>query len=293
MQRKKITPFHVMNSLLLGLLAILCLLPIAHVIALSLSDSSEVASGHVALLPRGITLDAYRYVMENRQFWNAFFVTLRRVVIGVSISLILVVLTAYPLSKPVSRFHGRPFFSWFFMISMLFSGGLIPTYMVISQLGMLDTIWALTLPGDINVGFMIMMMNFFRAVPPELEDAAVIDGATMFQILRKIYLPLCRPSIAVIVLFSIVANWNGWMDGYLYMNTPDHYPLQTYLAAMLMEARATIDTMITPQQLVRMSNINAKTIECAQIFLAALPILCVYPFLQKQDTKGIFYGIKF
>ena len=99
-----------MNSLLLGLLAILCLLPIAHVIALSLSDSSEVASGHVALLPRGITLDAYRYVMENRQFWNAFFVTLRRVVIGVSISLILVVLTAYPLSKPVSRFHGRPFF---------------------------------------------------------------------------------------------------------------------------------------------------------------------------------------
>ena len=144
-----------------------------------------------------------------------------------------------------------------------------------------------------NVGFMIMMMNFFRAVPPELEDAAVIDGATMFQILRKIYLPLCRPSIAVIVLFSIVANWNSWLDGYLYMNTPDHYPLQTYLAAMLMEARATIDTMITPQQLARMSNINAKTIECAQIFLAALPILCVYPFLQKQDTKGIFYGIKF
>ena len=293
MQRKKITPFHVMNSLLLGLLAILCLLPIAHVIALSLSDSSEVAFGHVALLPRGITLDAYCYVMENRQFWNAFFVTLRRVVIGVSVSLILVVLTAYPLSKPVSRFHGRHFFSWFFMISMLFSGGLIPTYMVISQLGILDTIWALTLPGAMNVGFMIMMMNFFRAVPPELEDAAVIDGATMFQILRKIYLPLCRPSIAVIVLFSIVANWNGWMDGYLYMNTPDNYPLQTYLAAMLMEARATIDTMITPQQLTRMSSVNAKTIEGAQIFLAALPILCVYPFLQKQDTKGIFYDRKF
>lgn len=293
MQRKKITPFHVMNSLLLGLLAILCLLPIAHVIALSLSDSSEVVSGHVALLPRGITLDAYRYVMENRQFWNAFFVTLRCVVIGVSVSLILVALTAYPLSKPVSRFHGRPFFSWFFMISMLFSGGLIPTYMVISQLGILDTIWALTLPGAMNVGFMIMMMNFFRAVPPELEDAAVIDGATMFQILRKIYLPLCRPSIAVIVLFSIVANWNGWMDGYLYMNTPDHYPLQTYLAAMLMEARTTIDTMITPQQLTRMSSVNAKTIEGAQIFLAALPILCVYPFLQRQDTKGIFYDRKF
>ena len=91
---------------------------------------------------------------------------------------------------------------------------------MMSELGILDTIWALTLPGAMNVGFMIMMMNFFRAVPPELEDAAVIDGATMFQILRKIYLPLCRPSIAVIVLFSIVANWNGWMDGYLYMNTP-------------------------------------------------------------------------
>lgn len=254
------------------------------------SDRTAVLSGAVSFLPVGFTLDAYRYVLEDKEFWTALGVTLMRVAIGVPVNIFLVVLTAYPFSKPQSRFHGRTVCSWFFVISMLFSGGMIPSYLVIHKLGMLNTIWALTLPGAMNIGYMILMMNFFRSVPGEIEDAAIMDGAGQLQILFKVYLPLCLPALATVILFATVANWNCWMDGYLYMNTPDHYPLQTYLATLLMESKTNLETMMTPQQLARMAKISEKNIEAAQIFLAALPIMCVYPFLQKYYTKGIVVG---
>ena len=282
--------FHVLNGIFLSLVVVICILPIAHVIAVSLSDRTEVLSGNITFFPVGFHLDAYFYVLEDKQFWKALQVTLERVAIGVPVNILLCVLTAYPLSKKNSRFHGRTVFSWLFIISMLFSGGLIPSYMVINKLGMLNTIWALTLPGAMNIGYMILMMNFFRGVPEELEDAAVVDGAGQMQILFKIYLPICLPALATIVLFDTVANWNCWMDGYMYMNTPDKYPLQTYLATILMESKINMETMMTPEQLARMSGISDKNIEAAQILLAALPIMCVYPFLQKYYTKSMVTG---
>lgn len=290
MGHRKITLFHVLNGIFLSLVVLICILPIAHVIAVSLSDRTEVLSGNITFLPVGFNLDAYFYVLEDKQFWKALQVTLERVAIGVPVNILLCVLTAYPLSKKKSRFHGRTVFSWFFIISMLFSGGLIPSYMVINKLGMLNTIWALTLPGAMNVGYMILMMNFFRGVPEEIEDAAVMDGASQMQILFKIYLPICLPALATIILFAAVANWNCWMDGYMYMNTPDKYPLQTYLATILMESKINMETMMTPEQLARMARISDKNIEAAQILLAALPIMCVYPFLQKYYTKSIVTG---
>ena len=290
MGHRKITLFHVLNGIFLSLIVILCILPIAHVIAISLSDRTEVLSGNITFFPVGFHLDAYCYVLEDKQFWKSLQVTLKRVVIGVPVNILLCVLTAYPLSKKNSRFHGRTVFSWFFIISMLFSGGLIPSYMVINKLGMLNTIWALTLPGAMNIGYMILMMNFFRGIPEEIEDAAVMDGASQMQILFKIYLPTCLPALATIILFAAVANWNCWMDGYMYMNTPDKYPLQTYLATILMESKINMETMMTPEQLARMARISDKNIEAAQILLAALPIMCVYPFLQKYYTKSIVTG---
>ncbi len=290
MGRKKIKGFHIINGIFLGLLVVICILPIAHVISMSLSERIATVSGNVSFWPVGFTLDAYRYVVEDKQFWTSLGVTLMRVAIGVPVNIFLVVLTAYPLSKPKSRFHGRTVFSWFFVISMLFSGGLIPSYIVLNKLGLLNTIWALTLPGAMNIGYMILMMNFFRNIPGEIEDAAIVDGASQLQILFKIYLPLCLPALATVILFATVANWNCWMDGYMYMNTPDKYPLQTYLATILMESKINIETMMTPQQLERMAKISEKNIEAAQIFLAALPIMCVYPFLQKYYTKGIVIG---
>lgn len=290
MKRKKLTLFPIVNGILLSLLMVVCILPVLHVIALSFSDKLEAASGNVAFWPSGFTLNAYRYVMEDKQFWTSLGVTLLRVGIGVPANILLVVLTAYPLSKPNSRFHARTAFAWFFMVSTLFSGGMIPTYIVINKLGLLNSIWALTLPGAMNVGYMILIMNFFRGVPTEIEDAAIIDGAGQLQILFKVYLPLCLPALATIILFATVVNWNCWVDGYMYMNSPDKYPLQTYLATILMESKSNMETLMTPAQLARMSQISSKTIEAAQIVLAALPILCAYPFMQKYYTKGIVNG---
>lgn len=290
MGHKKITRFHVVNGIFLSLLVIVCILPIIHVIALSLSDQRAVTSGSVSFKPVGFTLDAYRYVLEDTQFWKSLGVTLLRVVIGVPVNILLSVLTAYPLSKKNSRFHGRTGFSWFFVISMMFSGGIIPLYIMLNRMGMLNTIWALTLPGAMNIGYMILMMNFFRSIPGEIEDAAIMDGASQMQILFKIYLPLCLPALATITLFAIVTNWNCWMDGFMYMNTPDKYPLQTYLATNLMESKTNIETMMTPEQMARMAKVSSKNIEAAQIFLAAFPIMCVYPFIQKFYTKGIMEG---
>lgn len=288
--RKKMTPFHIINGIFLSLLVIVCVLPIVHVIALSLSNRTEAVAGNVTFYPIGFTLNAYRYVMEDSQFWTSLGVTLKRVLIGVPINIFLVVMTAYPLSKSTKKFHGRTFFSWFFVITMLFSGGLIPSYIVLNKLGILNSIWALTLPGAMNISYMILIMNFFRGVPTEIEDAAIIDGASQPQVLFKIYLPMCLPALATIVLFATVANWNCWMDGYMYMNTPDKYPLQTYLATILMQSKNNVETLMTPDQLARMAQISEKTIEAAQILLAALPIMCVYPFLQKYYTKGIVVG---
>ncbi len=290
MKRKKISVFDCFNYVFLFLLVVICIVPILHVIAVSFSEKLEAVSGTVGILPVGFNLSAYRYVMEDKQFWQSLKVTLSRVLIGVPINILLVVLTAYPLSKQNSRFHGRTAFSWFFVFTMLFGGGMIPAYMVISKLGMMNTIWALTLPGAMNVSYMILMMNFFRGIPSEIEEAAVIDGANQMQILFKLFLPMSLPALATIILFATVANWNVWMDGYLYMNTPDKYPLQTYLATTLMQSKNNIEAMMTPEQLVQMAQVSEKTIEAAQIFLGALPIMCVYPFLQKYYVKGIVVG---
>ena len=290
MVRKRISVFQIFNYFFLTLLIVICFVPILHVIALSFSEKIEAVAGHVGLIPVGFNLAAYQYVMEDNQFWTSLGVTLLRVAIGVPVNILLVIMTAYPLSKSNKKFHARTVFSWFFVFTMLFNGGQIPLYMVISKLKMINTIWALTLPGAMNVSFMILMLNFFRGIPTEIEDAAVIDGASQMKTLFRIYLPMSLPSLATIILFATVANWNVWMDGYIYMNTPDKYPLQTYLATLLMESKNNVETLMTPEQLARMEKTSEKTIEAAQIFLAALPIMCVYPFLQKYYIKGIVMG---
>ena len=290
MVRKKFSLFTTFNYIFLSALVIVCFVPVMHVISLSLSEKIEAVSGNVGIWPIGFNLEAYRYVMEDAQFWKSLSITLLRVIIGVPVNILLVILTAYPLSKANSRFHGRTVFSWYFVFTMLFNGGMIPAYIVISKLGLMNTIWALTLPGAMNVSYMILMMNFFRGIPVEIEEAAVIDGASQPQILFRIFLPMSLPSLATIILFATVANWNCWMDGYLYMNTPDKYPLQTYLATVLMESKNNVEALMTPEQLIRMAQISEKTIEAAQIFLGALPIMCVYPFLQKYYIKGIVVG---
>lgn len=279
--------FLVFDYLFLSGAALLCLLPLINVLAVSLSSSNAAAAGYVKLWPVQFTLSSYEYALTKPQFLQAFLISLKRVGLGYVITMLAIILTAYPLSKEKSTFHARGKYAWIFIVTMMFGGGLIPTYMTIRYLGMLDTIWALVLPGAVPIFNVVLMMNFFRSIPHEIEEAAFIDGAGHFKTLVKIYLPLSLPSLATVSLFVIVNHWNSWFDGIIYMNHTYNYPLQSYLRTIIINPD--LQSMTSSEELV-MSEISERTFKAAQIFLGALPILCVYPFLQKYFMSGLTMG---
>ncbi len=201
----------------------------------------------------------------------------------------LIVLTAYPLSKSSANFSKRNLYMVYFAITMFISGGLIPTYMVIKQLGLLDSFWVLILPSAVNIWNIIIMMNFFRGLPHAIEEAAAIDGAFHWRILFQIFLPMSLPSLASLLLFSMIGHWNAWFDGMFYMNNPDNYPMATYLATQILNSNKNLTNM-TPEQLAALVSLNEKTMRSAQLFLSIIPILIVYPFLQRFFIKGIVIG---
>lgn len=280
--------FNTINYIFLGSTAFLCLLPLINVLAVSFSSRSAAAAGFVKLWPVNFTSDSYAYALSKQEFLNSFWVSVRRVGLGYIINMLMAISIAYPLSKEKYAFHARNIYAWFFIVTMLFSGGLIPTYMTVRTLGMLDSIWALIIPGAVPVFNVILLMNFFRGLPKEIEEAAFIDGASHWTTLLKIYLPLSKPSLATISLFVLVGHWNGWFDGLIYMNSPKNYPLQSYLRTIIVNAD--LSTMTSSEELSTMKNISDRTFKAAQVFLAALPILAVYPFLQKYFMKGLVMG---
>lgn len=275
------------NYLLLALAAVTCLLPLINVLAVSFSSSNAAAAGYVKLWPVEFTTASYRYALTKPQFLQALAISVKRVALGYVVNLLVIILTAYPLSKEKSSFHARGWYAWIFIVTMMFSGGLVPTYMTISRLGIMDTIWALVLPGALPVFNMVLMMNFFRSIPHEIEEAAFIDGASHWRTLVTIYLPLSLPSIATISLFVLVNHWNSWFDGIIYMNHTYNYPLQSYLRTIIVNPD--MQTMTGSEELL-MRDISERTFKAAQIFLAALPILCVYPFLQRFFMSGLTMG---
>jgi len=194
---------------------------------------------------------------------------------------------AYPLSKKSDVFRARKIYVWIFFFTMLFNGGLVPTFLVVYYTGILDSIWALVIPGAVNTWNIILMLNFFRSMPVELEEAAFLDGASHWNILWRIFVPLSKPAIATITLFTIVGHWNAWFDGLLYMRKSYNYPLQTYLQSLL---TIDISRFLTQEQQNIVAKLSPKTIRSAQVFIAAFPVLCVYPFLQKYFTKGLVLG---
>ena len=190
------------------LLALACLIPLWNILAISFSSSEAVAANKVGLLPVRFTTAAYRKIIEDAQFWKSFGISIIRVLLGLAINMILVVTMAYPLSKSNSEFKGRNIYMNLMIFAMLFSGGMIPVYLVVKNLHLLNTIWSLILPGAVPIFNVILVMNFFVGVPKSLEEAAVIDGATPMQILLKVYIPCSKPSMATVALFSIVGHWN-------------------------------------------------------------------------------------
>ncbi len=280
--------FTVFNYAFLILLAVSCLLPMLNQLAISFSSSSAVAAGKVGLWPVDFTLDSYKYMADKPAFWKSLAVSGLRILLAVPFSMIVCVLAAFPLSRLEHEFPARKFYIWVFVVPMLIGGGLIPSYMVVRDTGLIDSIWALILPYTVNVFNTILLMNFFRSLPKELEEAAYVDGATHWKVLRLIILPVSKPVLATVILYIIVNHWNSWFDGLIYMNSPDNYPLQTYLQTQVVSTN--LMALESLRDVRQIGMISDRTGKAAQIFLAAVPVLLIYPFLQKYFTTGIVMG---
>ncbi len=272
------------------LLGLLCLLPLWNVVCISFSSSAAVAAKKVGLLPVQFTTAAYAKILEDSQFWRSFGISVIRVVLGLAINMILIVLMAYPLSKTKSEFGARNIYMGFLIFAMLFSGGMIPTYLVIKKLGLLNTIWALVLPGAVPIFDIILVMNFFIGIPKSLEEASVIDGATPLQILLYVYLPCSKPSMATVALFSIVGHWNDFFGGLIYMTKIKNYPLLTYIQSLSINLEELVKAGTDAATLTNLAEVSNKNLNAAKIVVAVVPLLLIYPFLQKYLITGIVLG---
>ncbi|WP_339293934.1 carbohydrate ABC transporter permease [Paenibacillus sp. FSL W7-1279] len=279
--------FVVCNLIFLAFISFLCLMPIIHILAISFSSGSAAAAGKVALWPVEFTTAAYDNVFGKPEYIRAFGISIQRVVVGTALSMLLTIVTAYPLSKDRNTFRLRTVYAWIFVFTILFNGGLIPTYLTIKSLGLIDSLGALVFPMAINVFNVILLLNFYRNLPRELEDASRIDGAGHFATLWKIYVPLSLPALATTGLFTMVGHWNSWFDGMLYMNHPENYPLQTFLQTVIIKMDF---RFLKSENVELMLQLSDRTSRAAQIFVAAFPILIVYPFLQRFFIKGIVMG---
>lgn len=278
--------FDVFNHILLVALGLMCLLPLVNVLARSLSDRAATTAHLVKFWPINFTTMNYRQILLSGQFQRSFAISVVRVGLGSAISLAITALTAYPLSLRKS-FAGQGIFKWVLIFAMLFGGGLIPWFLAIRSLGLLDKIWALVLPPAVQMFHIIVMLNFFRTLPVELSEAATIDGASHWHILFQIFLPLSKAGLATILLFVAVQHWNSWFDGLILMSRPANYPLQTYMYVMTTSVRARIDMVRDPEVLRKLSQ---QSLRAAQVFMATVPILVVYPFLQRYFVKGLVLG---
>ncbi|TYP73360.1 carbohydrate ABC transporter permease [Paenibacillus methanolicus] len=275
--------FSLFNHLLLILVALSCFLPLLHLLAQSFSSKSAINGNLVSFWPVEFNVDAYVKTFQNANFVRSMQISAVRTALGTLISMFVITTSGYALSK---EFRGRNALMWVFIFTMLFSGGLIPSYILITNLGFKDTIWSLVLPGAFGAYNLILIMNFFKTIPKALEEAAFIDGASFFAILWRIYLPLSLPGLATVGLFIMVGHWNSWFDGILYMSNTTNYPLASFMQTVVVQSSA--QSMALSQS--EAEALSEQSIKAAQIFISTLPIILVYPFLQKYFVKGIVMG---
>lgn len=279
--------FDVANHLFLILFAAACLFPMIHILAVSFSDRAASTGGFVTVWPIRFTTANYEKILQARAIYTAAWVSVQRTLVGTLLNLLLTILTAYPLSKSAQVWKGRNIFVWIVVFSMFFGGGLIPWFLVIRSLGLLNTVWALILPGALPVWNVILTMNFFRDVPRELEEAAIIDGASHWRILWDVYVPISVPALAVMTLFSAVGHWNSWFDGMVLMSRTTLYPLQTFLRSVVVTMNL---SMLLTMDAKTMYEISDRSARAATILISTIPILIVYPFVQRYFIVGIKLG---
>lgn len=279
-------------------LCLSCVVPFLHVLALSFSHKIPATQGQVVLWPLdfneqtkqtalGLNFKSYLFVFEKPEFIRAFLISVERIFLAGVLTMAVVIVTAYPLSKPNAEFRGRTAYVWFIAVTMLVGGGLIPWYMIIKGLGMLDSIWALVIPGMAPAFSFLLLLNFYRGLPKSLEESAFLDGAGHWRILWQIYVPLSMPAIATLALFTVVGNWNAWFDGLILMTRPKNYPLQSYMQTLIASTSLQLMTRAKTELLRQISD---RTVKSAQIFIGAVPMLMLYPFLQRYFMMGIIMG---
>ena len=288
--KKRLTAFDAVVYLLLAIFSLLCLVPLLNTLAISFSDRTSAAAGKVYFWPVNFTVAAYKEMLKDRQFFVSFGVSVVRVIIGTVIHLAFSVPMAYALSRPKSVFRARNIYMWLVVFTMLFNGGLVATYIWIKDMGMVDTMWALTLPRAVQVYNVIVLMNFMKGLPKELEEAALIDGSNPLNTLLKIIVPLSMPSIATITLLCVIGHWNDYFTGRIYINSPSKLPLQTYIYALSTEMSAATLVGLTPEEIVAKMKVSSLTFNCAKVVIATIPVLLIYPWLQKYFVKGLVMG---
>ena len=282
--------FTVFNYIFLTMLGVLCVLPLLNIIALSFSSRNMVNARMVTFWPKQFTVSSYAYMLEKSGLMPAVLITLKRVVLGLVVNMLMTIVVAYPLSKTKEAFRSRKYYVGFFLFTMIFNGGLIPTYLVVKELRMLDTIWVLILPNAVTMYYVLLMLNFFRGLSSSIEEAAIVDGCNQWQTMVKIYLPLSLPSLATIALFIVVGHWNEWFDGMIYNNKSTNYPLMTFLQYQIINFKT---SDLRPEQIAAnpsLADLDGRAIKSAGIVLCTLPILCLYPFLQRYFVTGIVVG---
>lgn len=279
--------FDVTLLVVLLLIAFLCILPLWYTLVVSLSEKSAAAAGNVWLWPVGFNFNSYQQIIGDRSFFNSFWISIQRVVLGATITFVVTTMMAYPLSRSPREFRMRNVFMWILVFTLLFNGGLIPWYMTVKAIGLYDTIWALVLGGGVPVFNVILIVNYFRNLPKELDEAALVDGAGPWRMLITIYVPLAVPVLATVTLFTIVYHWNEFFHGLVLTSGQDHYPLQTLIQQFVVVIDA---SNMTEDQYKRMNELSNQTLNAAKIFIAMLPVLIVYPFLQRFFIHGITLG---
>jgi putative aldouronate transport system permease protein len=281
--------FEIFNYILLIGVSLIFLIPFLSVLSTSLVGVEEWARrGSFILIPEQIDFSAYGMLLSSKSIvFNAYLVTLFRVFMGTSLNLVFTTIAAYVLAR--RTLPGRTFLTLVVFIPMVFSGGLIPTFLVVDGVGLTNSLWALIIPGLVNPWWLLIMRNFFMAIPPDLEEAAIIDGASPLDVLWRVILPLSMPSIATIGLFYAVWHWNAWFDAAIYLRDQSKYPIQLILRSVLYLGEASyrgeIGQMFQPEFMP-----PAQTLKAAMIIVSTVPILVVYPFIQRYFVKGVLIG---
>lgn len=279
---KKMSIFDVLNYIFLAAFSLLCLFPFLNVLAKALSAEHHVLAGTVSLWPKGLNFTAFQAVLESPSFQRSFLVSFLVTITGTIISVLLTSLVAYAASHR----HYRPakLISILYIVTMLFSGGMIPTYLVVRYTGLINSLWALILPGAVSAFNMILTRNYMEGLPPSLEESAQLDGAGNLTCFFKIILPVCKPVLATIAIYYAVGFWNNYMSAIMYINKQSLRPLQMYLRELVLGFDS---SLLLPEA---MMNIPKESIRSATVILTALPILVVYPFMQRHFVKGVVLG---